>query len=409
MSSVTSQRLTIILEIKGAARCEACGLLSPMPGLRVELKCFNCSKRIDVRRVWGRSCGNVRNLFGAYYDVLAEAVALRADGGGCHDERKGFSAPLEVRRVAAAACLACGADLPLPTAGSTSVTCPKCSDAVAVRWPDDETRAWDQRIACVLNDGKGRGAGEAHGKGESQGTGVVLSCGSCHAPMVVHEQAKERRRSRTCEYCGAANFLSDGAWLSLFPQAEAHRFFLVYELDARQVLALFDWMGGKQQDYGVRGHWLKEFEAKHARARVASRPAVIAALFDGLATAAEVDGLAVDRALTDAEAAAVDARLDDDARQKLGPHAPRSLVLRWMTAKSAEVRRMVADLSGSDVATLTALAADADPKVRACVAARRETPAEVLARLRKDPDAAVSATARKNPSYEPGFIERLLE
>ena len=136
---------------------------------------------------------------------------------------------------------------------------------------------------------------------------------------------------------------------------------------------------------------------------------MIAALLDGQATAAEVDGLAVDPALTDAEAAAVDARLDDDARQKLGPHAPRSLVLRWMTAKSAEVRRMVADLSGSDVATLTALATDVDPKVRACVAARRETPPDVLARLRKDPDAAVSATARKNPSYEPGFIERLLE
>ena len=61
------------------------------------------------------------------------------------------------------------------------------------------------------------------------------------------------------------------------------------------------------------------------------------------------------------------------------------------------------------IATLTALATDVDPKVRACVAARRETPPDVLARLRKDPDAAVSATARKNPSYEPGFIERLLE
>jgi hypothetical protein len=180
-----ARSMFISLEARIAARCKACSVLTPMPGLRNVLSCRNCAAAIDFakRATEGRD-GGLRYPFGAYYDALAQAAILLSDGQDCKDARDSQGTPVELRR-APPACLVCDAALPVPAQGATEVACPRCADPVAVRWPDDETRAWDPHIHCVVGDGKGRGSVAS----ETRGEGARVACGHCGAPISIATRA----------------------------------------------------------------------------------------------------------------------------------------------------------------------------------------------------------------------------
>lgn len=394
--------MLISLEARLAARCKACSVLTPMPGLRNVVSCRNCAASIDVAKkaADGRD-GGLRYPFGAYYDAVAEAAILRADGEDCQDARDSHGTPVELRR-APPLCQACSAPLPLPAHGAAEVVCSGCGDHVAVRWPDDETRSWDPRIYCVVGDGKGRGATARDARTE----GALVSCGHCGAPTTGAGDG-ERRRSRTCQHCGGLNYLTDAAWLALFPQPEWHRCYLVYSVDERGLLSLHEWMSREQKKYWLEKPQKQAVLDAYAKVRIAARPAVSTAVARGDATPPEIEMLATDAALTEVEAAAVDARLDDAGRVRVGPAAARSLAARWAGSASAKVRRIAAAHAGVDGPALERLAGDADELVRLAVAARPETPAAALARLRKDPSEKVADAVKGNPSYTPGFLEKL--
>jgi len=394
--------MILALELRSAARCKSCSVLTPLPGLRNNISCRNCAATIDFRaRADDSRRGGLRYPFGGYYDALAEAAILLAEGADCRDARDSQGSSVALRR-AVPLCLVCDAPLPFPADGASDVACPRCAEPIAVRWPDAETRAWDPRMYCVIGDGQGRGAVAR----ETSGEGALIKCGHCGAPMSEHSPG-DRRRSRACTHCGGLNYLSDAAWLALYPQPEWHRCYLVYALDARDFVALHEWLAEQEAKYWLDAAAESARALAHIEARRAARPAISAAILDGSARPAEISTFASDAALTDAEAAAIDARLDDAERLRLAPDAARALVVRFARASSAGVRRLVAAHPASDAALLDALAGDVDASVRAGVAARPQASADTLARLRKDPDATVVEKVKLNPSYRPGFLEKL--
>lgn len=395
--------MIITLEMSVAARCTACSVLTPMLGIRNRLSCRNCAAVIDfAARVADSRDGGLRYPFGGYYDAVAEAALVLADGEDCQDARDSNGTPVALKKVAGPACLSCSAALPAPAAGAEAVACATCGDRIAVRWPDDETRTWDPRITCVIGDGRGRGAATREGIVQ----GALVPCGQCGAPVATTDK-EDRRRARPCAHCGAVNFLPDAAWLALFPEPTWHRVFLVYNLDERAVLALYEW-NERADKYFLEDDQEAAVAAGFARARAAARTQVLAALARGKATTGEIEGLAIDGTLGDAEAAAVDARLDDGARERLAERASAPLVRRWVGAKSAAVRRIAAAHPALGADQLVTLAADVEASVRAAVAARKETPSATLAQLRKDADSDVVDAVKRNPSYKPGLFERLL-
>ncbi len=400
--------MIVTLELRAASRCPQCAWLTPLPGLRTSVSCRQCAAPSDfaARARNGRE-GGLRYPFGGYYDALAEAAILLDDGQDCRDARDSQGTPVTLRREAPR-CGACATALPLPADGASSIVCPGCGDDVAVRWPDDETRAWDPRLRCVIGDGKARGADvDARTAQGAQGAqGAVVGCGRCGAPIAHAGGTPDRRRARACGHCGATNYLSDAAWLALFPLPDDHRCYLVYEVDARRLLALHDFIASGNK-YWLRDEAKARFEASHARARAAARAGVVAAVTAGTATEDELRGLAVDPALTADEAAAVDAHLHDRARAELLARAPATLVVRWGGCGVEAVRVAVAGHAALPSAVLEALASDAAPAVRAVIARRGDAPEAIVARLRKDPDEAVVKAARANPTHRPGMLSRL--
>jgi len=390
----------ITIGFRFAARCVRCSLLSPVAGLRTRWTCPSCGAHHDLAKRMADACeGGLRYSFGGYYDVVAEAALLPSGGVGLEESGQGHNLPMELRR-AVPTCEACDAPVPRPAPGQRALRC-GCGNEIAVRWPDDETRAFDPRLVCVINDGHDHGAQVR----EVSGQGVVIGCGQCGGAVAIADPG-DRRRLRRCSFCGADNYLPDAAWLALFPDPVAHRCFLVYELDARAIAGLYEWMLGEHRFY-LDDEVAERLERDRPAARAAARDAIVSAAHAGQATEAELRTLARDPALPDDLAAAVDAILDDDQREELGAEAAPALARHWTGAASADVRRAAARHDAVGPAELTRLAGDADAAVRAAVAARPQTPAEVLARLRKDPDEAVVREVRGNPSYKPGFFERL--
>lgn len=392
----------ISLEMRAAVRCKSCSVLTPLPGIRNVMSCRNCAEEIDfAKRAKDGREGGLRYPFGAYYDAVAEAAFLIQEGDACRDARDSQGTPVELSRHLPR-CASCDAALPMPEQSATEVKCPGCADAIPVRWPDAETKNWDPRIHCVIGDGKGRGdAGR-----EVRGEGTRIACGQCGAPL-AEPDSKDRRRSRTCGHCGGLNYLSDAALLALFPKPEQHRCHLVYDLDSREELKLYDWMKAHKKGYWLKPDQEKALDEWHARAQTEARSLILKAIADGHASASELHGFAVDPNLTDAEAATIDARLDDDARIRAGANAAPSLARRWVTAPSVEIRKIVAAHQRTDANTLQTLSRDPEAQVRAVVAARTDAPKELLAALRKDPDSSVSDAVKANSSYAPGFFEKL--
>lgn len=235
------------LEMRASVRCKACSVLTPLPGIRNRVSCRNCAAALDFAALASDAReGGVTYPFGGYYDAVAEAALLLAEGDDCNDARRSQGSPVTLRR-AAPTCGACGAALPHPARGTPDVECPQCGDTIAVRWPDEETRAWDPRIYCIINDGKGRGDPPV----EQEAEGNYIKCGHCGAPTATADG--ERKRARKCTFCGGLNYLSDAAWLALFPQPEWHRCTLLYQLSERDLMALHEWM-----EQGEDNYWLDD-------------------------------------------------------------------------------------------------------------------------------------------------------
>ncbi len=393
----------IILELKASARCKGCGTLTPLPGLRDVVACRTCTAPLVFALMAEDSRdGGLRYPFGGYYDALAEAALLLDVGAACNDARDSQGSPVELRRVAAPICAACETALPIPEPSTTTLACPGCHDDIAVRAPDEETERWDPRIACIVGDAKDRGAGPAEGSRD----GAVVPCGQCGAPLAAPSM-DDHRRTRRCGYCGASNFLSDAAWLALFPQPEWHRMYLVYRVDARALFGLHAWMAQEKGKYWLEKPREKALAVAMAAAFAAARPALVAAMDAGEATPAEIEALATDATLAVDEAEAVDRYLDAETREALGGRAAPTLIPRWAGASSAVLRALVAGHGGTPPATLDELAGDRDAAVRAVVAGRTDANPATIAKLRTDRDDEVARAARANPSYKPGFFERI--
>lgn len=261
-------------------------MLTPLPGLRTHLSCRNCAEAIDyAAKTADARVGGLRYPFGGWADALVDAAFLRKIGEDCVDARDSNGSPVQLKRVAAPACPQCDADLPVPGSAAEWVTCPACAEAVPVRWPDAETALWDDRITCVVGDGAGRGRTIEH----ASSGGETIGCGGCGAPVAFGDP-KDRRRTRACTFCGAANDLPDAAWVVLHPQPLWHRSHLVYALDP-------------------------------------ARTATI------LAAAKDLEWYSVlsrsDHALLDdAQAAVIDARIADETRERIGTNAAAALVRR---------------------------------------------------------------------------------
>ena len=331
---------------------------------------------------------------------MAEAALLLEAGQPCRDARSSQGSPVALRRLAGPACDACEAPLPWPEAGATELVC-RCGERAAVRWPDAASRAWDPRLTCVVG-GQRTASAEAR---EPRSEGKVIGCGQCGAPLTGPEH--ERRRARSCAHCGALNVLGDAAWLALFPQPEWHRAFLLYELDEERVVALYGALLSKRGNYWLEPERLRALEEGQKRAQEGPRRRTLEAALRGELRGSRLEVLLRDEALTDDEAARLDAWLDDDARVRAAPSAAPAALRTWARGPSAALRALVAAQPKALRPELVRLARDPDPQVRAAAAARRELPADVLAELRRDADPAVVAAVRANPSYVPGFWEKL--
>ncbi len=398
----TSPRI-VTLELRAAVRCRACSVLTPLPGLRAHVSCRNCAEPIDyAAKAADARVGGLRYPFGGWGDALVDAAFLRKIGEDCVDARDSNGSPVQLKRVAAPACPQCDADLPFPEPAAEWVTCPACAEAVPVRWPDAETALWDDRITCVVGDAAGRG----RTIDQTSSGGETIGCGGCGAPVAFGDP-KDRRRTRTCTFCGAANYLPDAAWVVLHPQPLWHRSHLVYALDPTQTARILAATTGLDWYSVLDRTERSKLAAAAAHVADEARAAVVAAAATGAARPDDVERLAVDGALDDAQAAVIDAHLDVAARERLGTNAAAALVRVWARSESSGSRRLAAAHPAVDGALLATLAVDGDAGVRARVAARKDTPKALLARLRKDPDAGVVAAVKQNPHYEAGFFERL--
>ncbi len=387
------------LEMRASVRCNACSVLTPLAGIRNEVSCRGCASTLDVVAIAADAReGGITYPFGAYYDVVAEAAYLLADGDDCRDARQSQGSPVALRR-SMPTCLACESALPWPEPGAPVVTCPECADQVAVRWPDDETRSWDPRIHCVVGDAKGREDPPVGREGE----GATIKCGDCGAPFAL--VADDHKRLRACTFCGAPNYVGDAAWLALFPEPEWHRCTLLYELNLTQEMALHAWLVREEDKFFVDEEWEKAVGASGAELHARVRAAQIAAISNGRFD--DLHRLAANPEVTDDEAVRIDQSLTESMRVELAPRAGPALARVFARSAFPAVRAAVAAHPEIGVAILHALATDAEAKVRAAIAAHPLIDGEVLAALRKDSSADVVAAAKQNPNYRPGFFEKL--
>lgn len=271
----------LALRVQAALAC-TCGEMTPMAGIREMVKCRGCGSLRDaplpfelrdpLLEAWVRGDGAPGLLRGAWF----------ADGDVYRFER----GPL--------AC-ACGGPLAWPEAGRYA-KCDACGDAVPVRWPDEDVRRWDVRIACVVGD-----AGVAPRKVAGFADGVA-TCVACQAPLAVGT-----RRAMACEACGVANFLGDDAWLSLHTD---HAFTLVYQLDDRAIASARRYLAGKHAG-------LTDAEAAALTARLDAQK-----LDDALAGHGRIDlemaRVLVQRDLTDAQKERIASWLSDEERAEIG-------------------------------------------------------------------------------------------
>jgi hypothetical protein len=249
--------------------------------------------------------------------------------------------------------------------------------------------------------------GDAADRGVALGQkleGTVVSCGHCGAPLAL----QGRQRNCVCAHCRSENFLSDAIWTKLFPQPEAHVFYLVYELDdAAQADALAFLV--------TTGHYFfDEAEKSLLREKVEAVKDLVLAARVRRALESQEDKIDEDVARQifarndlDAETVAnVDKRLSHKVREVAATGAASAaFVAHWLASNDEDIRAVGARFASGDA--LRACATDASREVRAVIASRADTPPELLAALRKDPHDAVRQKARANASYQPGFFTRL--
>ncbi|HEY4118495.1 MAG TPA: hypothetical protein VGM56_11595 [Byssovorax sp.] len=203
--------------------CPFCNARTHVPGLRTSIACDGCARTVDLVAHYAASrTGGVRYAFGGYYDVLAEAVVLLADGEPLRYNLSQQARSYWRRPPACAACQAPFGVDPRAAIGGM-LACARCGEATPVRAPDDETRAWDPRLSCVVGDARLH-----ENRVAVAPEGTTIPCGQCGAPLAPDG----KRRATACAHCGAANFLGDAAWRALHPTAGPATTFLVYDVDA---------------------------------------------------------------------------------------------------------------------------------------------------------------------------------
>ena len=425
--------MDLSLEMSTAIRCRACSQLTPLPGLRLRWTCHGCAASLDVEKVHADTCeGGIRYSFGAYEDVLAQALQA-APGDALGLKEDAYTAPIRFRR-ADPVCLRCGAALGPPEPGANEIVC-ACGEHAPVRWADDETRRWDPRIRFVVGDASGWG--DSHS--ESERSGSVCPCRQCGAAL----ELEKRQRTQICEYCGARNLIGDAVYARVFPRPEDHVFYLVYQLDEA---ARFTVLKKQAEDPDL---WEDQAESLDAqlsddeRRRISKPNAYLAVRWARspsasvraagarrllqlssralVVQASDVSALATDPAAEVREIYAREAKLSDAEFQALtGDSDPRvrhavarrrdtpaEAIARLTRDADVTVRVAVARRDDPPAEALEMLASDAEAKVRLEVARRADAPPKLLASLRRDADAEVAEAAQGNPAYVPGFFARL--
>jgi hypothetical protein len=347
------------------------------------------------------------SAFGGYFDVVAESLLYDGEHelevGGNDDSRLVEPGGPKAHKRLSVACH-CGGPLGQPTPGALDLRCAKCGDVTPVRWPDAQTREWDPRIAYVVGDAGDRGL-ELKQKVE----GTVVKCGNCGAPLAQ----QGRQRALVCTHCQAENFLSDQVFTKLFPKPESHVFYLVYELDDDAYADAFAYLTAKEhvffddeQEELVRkrasplGDRLLAAQVRRAIAK-SGYPWDEDKLDEGVAR--EI----ASRSDLDADTMArIDKRLTNEVRRAIvSDRTSAPFVERWLASESPGTRAAAASFAKGEA--LRKCAADESYEVRAVVAGRADTPADILAKLRDDPDGNVREKARANASYQPGFFTKL--
>lgn len=271
----------LALRVQASLAC-SCGVQTPMAGIREVVTCTGCGKKREAPlpfehrdplvEAWARGDGAPGLLRGAWF----------VDG----DAYRFARGPLQC---------ACGGALAWPEAGRYA-KCEQCGDALPVRWPDEDVRTWDVRIACVVGD-----AGTAPRKVATMTDGAI-ACVGCKAPL-----AMDGRRALACDACGVANFIADDAWMVLHPD---HAFTLVYQLDDRAIDSARRFLAGKHP--GV-----TDDEAASLIARLDAQK-----LDDALAGHGRIDlemaRVLVQRPLTAEQKERIASWLSDDERAELG-------------------------------------------------------------------------------------------
>jgi hypothetical protein len=386
--------MLVTLEVYASTYCAACNVRNFLPGLRGKLHCNNCNAPIVI------APEAAHRLFGGEHDALAMAV-VRDDGDLVFDPKDTDRPRIGMFRNVAA-CI-CKFTLPTPNEGDTSITCPSCKDVIAVRWPDELTKTYDDRLWCVVGDTNDH---EAPLEATNARDAKVVACSVCGAPLTLQED----RRSASCAHCHATNILTDLQRLRLSSKSANHRFFMLYQVDdalLRSVLRhKIEPVEGYEtifpQHAATRDRLLAELEAR-AKEKRDAKLAESGALEDH-----DAHALAQREDWTDEQTRHLDSRLTRQQRLQLRSYkvAPKLLAL-WTTAESPELRAFVAEHLVHTSETLKAFAADVDPGVRAVIAANDQLDPETLHHLSKDSDADVAKAAKQNPKYVPGFFEKL--
>jgi hypothetical protein len=382
----------IVLEARLGTRCNACSYLTPLPGLRHAAECAKCAAAIDVAaKIRSSRDGGLTYAFGGYFDAMAESLLYDQD----HDFTEDYPTPLALRSVKRFLCH-CGAPLDAPAPNARDVRCAACGDATPVRWPDEQTREWDPRIAYLIGD-----AGERGVSLKQKLEGTVVACGACGAPL----EQRGDRRALVCSHCRAENLLSDAIWTKLHPRPEDHTFYLVYELDQDGHADAVAWLVMRCDADEELEPRIAEIQAK-ARDRVLAACARRALAHPKEEFDVDVAGALVARPdLDDAAMESIDRRLTTEQREAVVTHATAAFISRWIASQRDSTREIGAKrAAGADI---EACAKDRYRGVRAAIAQRTDVPAEIVAALRKDDDATVRELARKNPSYQPGLLTKL--
>lgn len=387
----------VVLEARTATRCPTCNYLNPLAGLRHVTECVSCAAPIDIAaRVRANRTGGLTYTFGGYYDAVAEALLYEGDHE-LEDGSSGEASSINLRKVRSVVC-ACGAPLDTPAVGAADLRCGGCGSTTAVRWPDQRTREWDPRITYLVGDADDRGVVL-----RQKLDGTIVGCGQCGAPLARHG----RQRAVVCSHCNAENFLSDAIWTKLFPRPEQHTFYLVYDLDEDAYASAFAYLLSENHYYfdAAEAAVVREKASPIQDRVLAAR--VKLALANEAKIEAEVARAIVSRTDLDAATIArVDKRLAQDVREHVADDKTSpAFIAHWLASRDDDVRALGARGARGDA--LRACAVDKSRNVRAVVAARKDTPADLLAVLRKDPDDTVRQAARTNASYQPGFLSKL--